>query len=89
MSTAIDNRKYRACPSGQRRLSHLREQAAKRCAAFSAPPRLFTRECGSPPEPARMNPQGVGERPQRNSEYAHLFATLRLAALPREEGCAH
>ena len=50
------------------------EQVARRCAPFSAPPRLFKGKCQSPPEPARMNPDGIGERPQRNAEYARRCA---------------
>jgi predicted nucleic acid-binding protein len=38
--------------------------------------RLFKRTCQSPPEHARMNPHGIGERPQRSAEYARLRATL-------------
>ncbi len=52
------------------------KQVARRCAPFSAPPRLFQRRCQSPPEHARVNPHGIGERPQRSAEYAHLCATL-------------
>src|SRR5208283_252382 len=53
-----------------------REQVARRCAPFSAPPRLFKRKCQSPPGHAHINPHGIGERPQRSAESAHLCATL-------------
>lgn len=44
------------------------KQVARRCALFSASPRLFKRKCQSPPGHAHMNPQGIGERPQRSEE---------------------
>ena len=45
----------------------LDEQVARRCAPSLLLYRLFKRKCQSPPGLAHMNPQGIGERPQRSA----------------------
>ena len=59
---------------------HTPEQVVRRSAPGSAPPRLFKGKCQSPPEPARVNPHGIGERPHRGAEYAYRCARTPFPA---------
>ena len=67
--TPLPRRNFDHPLSGEKRV-------ARRCALFSAPPRLFKQKRQSRSEQAHIKPHGLWERPQRSAEDAHLCATL-------------